>query len=93
MVQSVFPRNAAGNIQEAPKTNRSLSVELALPFTILAFILISEQSPMLKMELDKIVDWLITHDYVFNTIAFIIAAIPVWMIASMIKDKMSKTAS
>lgn len=88
MVQSIFPGNTTGNLRAAPKEGKSLGFELALPLTLLAFILLSDQSSLLKIHFDRIVDWLCDHDYVFNSIAFIVAAIPVWMIASMIRDRM-----
>ena len=93
MVQSIVPRQTTGSIAAAPRKGKSLGFELALPFTILAFILISDQSPLLKLQIDRIVDWLCDHDYVFNTLAFVVAAIPVWMIASMIRDKMLQPPS
>lgn len=93
MVQSVFPRSSSGSSKAAPKENKGLGLEIALPLTILAFILLSDQSPLLKLQIDRLVEWLIAHDYVFNTIAFVIAAIPVWMIASMIRDKMLEPPS
>lgn len=87
MVQSVFPLTKTEKSPAAPRKGRSLGVELALPLTLLAFILVSEQSPMLKLHLERIVDWLCDHDYVVTATTIAIACIPVWMLASMIYDR------
>lgn len=86
MVQSIFPGKQL-RFSDSPKQRRQLGLELALPLTLLAFILISEQSPLLKMHIEPIVDWLCEHDIAANTLITFIALIPIWMIAVTVLEK------
>ncbi len=95
MVQSFFSDSASTrkafertqDLNRLPQKEWAPGLELALPLTLLAFILMSEQSPMLKMHMDTVIDWLCAHDLAATALEFAIAAIPFWMIAVMIKDK------
>lgn len=90
MVQSIFPGKQF-RVSERPKDKRQLGLELALPLTLLVFIILSEQSPLLKMQVELIVDWLCEHDYVVTILSMFIASIPIWMIAvNILEEKKSK---
>ena len=62
-------------------------VELALPLTILAFLAFSSQSPMLKVELDNVLDWFVKNDQYFWALTAIIFALPLRMIAIMLVER------
>ncbi|MBX9721921.1 MAG: hypothetical protein K2X81_11040 [Candidatus Obscuribacterales bacterium] len=101
MVQSFFPDSASTrkafdetqDLKRLPQKEWGPGLELALPLTLLAFIFMSEQSPMLKMHMDTVLDWLCAHDLAANVLELSIAAIPFWMIAVMIKDKIETDKS
>lgn len=87
MVQSVFPfRKPASTITPSHR-ERVLGIELALPLTLLAIILLSNVSPLLKYQLDHIVDWLCEHDFVFTAFEIAVGVIPIWMIGVIVYDR------
>lgn len=50
-------------------------------------ILLADQSPLLKVQYEHIIDWLIEHDYVFKALEISIAIIPFWMVAVIVYEK------
>jgi len=77
VVQSILPTPKSDRGRES---TRRLGFEIAFPLTILMFIVFSELSPMLKSYLERIVVWLIDHDFAFTAIEVIVLCIPLWMI-------------
>jgi len=51
------------------------------------FILVSEVSPMLKSYLERVVGWLIDHDFAFTAIEVIVFCIPLWMLGVILFER------
>lgn len=94
MVQSVFPfrnpnlpKGGEAPTTSSPKKGRVLGFEIALPLTLLVLVLLSEHSPLLKMQYETITDWLCEHDFAFTALELSVAVIPLWMIGVIVYDK------
>ncbi len=87
MVQSVFPFRKPASTISPERRGRVLGIEIALPLTLLAIILLSNISPLLKYQLDHIVDWLCEHDFVFTVFEIAVGIIPIWMIGVIVYDR------
>ncbi|MBX9689781.1 MAG: hypothetical protein K2X27_23935 [Candidatus Obscuribacterales bacterium] len=87
-MQSIFPSRGIKNSERRERRlGYNLGPELALPLMLLVFILLSEQSALLRLQVDQITDWLCAHDSVATGIELLIAGIPFWMLAVIIHDK------
>lgn len=82
------PLSSAKNALRDGADGHHVAIELALPATILAFIIIAEQSPMLKVELDNVLDWFVKNDFYFWSLTAIILALPLRMIVIMLTERM-----
>ncbi len=90
-MQSIFPLTGSEKKRIAQcKSGRRLGFELAIPLTILAFLGLAELSPILKMHLDRVLDWLSCHDAAATTLETIIILIPFWMLAVMLYERFKK---
>lgn len=87
MRPDLSPLSSAKLALKGARKPSHLGIELALPATILAFIVLASQSPMLKVELDNVLDWFVKNDQYFWGLTAIILALPLRMIASMILER------
>ncbi len=90
MRPDLSPLSSAKIALRGSTTPSQLGIELALPATILAFIVLASQSPMLKVELDNVLDWFVKNDQFFWGLTAVILALPLRMIISMIFDQKAK---
>ncbi|MBX9569732.1 MAG: hypothetical protein K2X77_12620 [Candidatus Obscuribacterales bacterium] len=86
------PLNSAKIALNDGAKRNAVGIELALPVTILAFIVLASQSPMLNAELDYVLDWFVKNDQYFWSLTAIILALPLRMIAVMFIERRADKA-
>ena len=67
-----------------------LGIELALPLTILAFLAFAQFSPMLRIEIENVVDWLVKNEFYFWVLTAFILLLPLRMVAVMLGQRQAK---
>lgn len=93
MIQSVSTKTKSEHSSRLSRRGRSPGIELALPLSLLTFVVVSEYSPLLKIHQNRIVEWLCDHDNVANTFGYVLALLPVWMLSSMLYERLKRKES